>query len=616
MVAAFDRLIEMPRPGDHVYIHYSGHGGRTPTRFPQLKGPDGLDEALVPIDIGSPTARYLRDIELAHLLRLMVDKGLIVTVVLDSCHSGGATRGAGDAASRGLGVVDTTPRSPESLVATDVVLTDTWRTLTAGAPRGFALGSDWLPEPKGYVLLAACRPSEQAFEYAFDGQDRHGALTYWLLDALRHVGPRFTYKLLHDRVVANVHSQFERQTPQLYGEGSRVVFGAVHLEAAYAVNALRADAAAGRVLLNTGLAQGVRQGALFAVYPAGTTDFSRREARLALVELIDIGATESWADIVERFAGMAAIEPGAQAVPVDPGAIRLRRTVRFVTPPDIAPTVDHANAQAAARAAIAQEGHGWVELVRDGDTADYQVAITPEAIYDIRDPAGFPFPNLRPPIAVADADGAERLVRRLVHLSRYQAVLQLDNYDTISPLAGRLTVELFRAQPGYQPGDRPAPQPLDEPGNTPTLAVGDWLFMCVRNASPEVLNVVVLDLEPGWGISQVYPSRRDTDFMPIDPSRKEWLPLQANLPEGYVEGSDILKVLATVGTASFRWLELPPLDRPLAQRAQNRGRSRNGLEQLLADVAAEHLVTRELRPAANPSWEWTTAQAQVRIRRF
>ena len=49
------------------------------------------------MDIGKLDARYLRDVELAHLLSAMVAKGLVVTVVLDSCHSGGATRGTDEA---------------------------------------------------------------------------------------------------------------------------------------------------------------------------------------------------------------------------------------------------------------------------------------------------------------------------------------------------------------------------------------------------------------------------------------------------------------------------------------------------------------------------------------
>ena len=71
----------------------------------------------MPTDIGNSEARYLRDVEMYYLLKAMVDKGLEVTVVLDSCHSGGATRGLGGAATRGIASIDTTPRPTVSLVA-------------------------------------------------------------------------------------------------------------------------------------------------------------------------------------------------------------------------------------------------------------------------------------------------------------------------------------------------------------------------------------------------------------------------------------------------------------------------------------------------------------------
>src|SRR5262249_25090066 len=94
MVNAFKKVTEMASQGDQVYVHYSGHGGRTPTIVPRVKGSKALDETLVPIDIGNQSARYLRDVEIARLLKAMVDKGLVVTVVLDSCHSGGTARAA------------------------------------------------------------------------------------------------------------------------------------------------------------------------------------------------------------------------------------------------------------------------------------------------------------------------------------------------------------------------------------------------------------------------------------------------------------------------------------------------------------------------------------------
>ncbi len=84
--------------------------------------------ALVPTDIGKPTSRYLHDIELAALLQRIVDKGLVVTVVLDSCHSGGTTRvGESDIRGADRETVDTMPRPTDSLVASAEDLAKTWQ---------------------------------------------------------------------------------------------------------------------------------------------------------------------------------------------------------------------------------------------------------------------------------------------------------------------------------------------------------------------------------------------------------------------------------------------------------------------------------------------------------
>src|SRR5256885_463580 len=85
MIAALKGLGSVARPGDQVYIHYAGHGGRADTIVPEKKGADGIDEALVPTDIHDPNAQYLRDVELAVLFRRLADKGLRLSVVLDSC---------------------------------------------------------------------------------------------------------------------------------------------------------------------------------------------------------------------------------------------------------------------------------------------------------------------------------------------------------------------------------------------------------------------------------------------------------------------------------------------------------------------------------------------------
>ena len=609
MVRAFERLGEVARRGDQVYIHYSGHGGRTTTIVPNIKGPNGKDESLVPTDIGDEEGRYLRDVEIARLLRNLADKGLVVTVVFDSCHSGGATRGLGVRV-RSVDAVDDRPAPENSLVAPLEELAETWLEVTAGGTRNVSHGSGWLPEPQGYVLLAACRPSELAHESVFEGNESNGALTYWLLDSLETLGLNVTYKQVHDRIVAKVHGQFERQTPQLQGEGDRVLFGRGRVRPEYAVTVMKVEGEKGRLLLATGQAQGMRKGAQFAVYALGASDFTRLDQRVALAAITELGATESWADYEELRP--TPIEQGAQAVLINPASVKLVRRVRLLEPEGEAASVDGRKALDDLRGAM--QGAGWVELAEGDFPADYQVTVNREGEYAILDRSGAPICRLRPAVAVSEPRAAAKVVSRLVQLSRYHATLDLDNRDLLSPLTGKLLVELVGVQKEYDPAEAPEPQPFNAPGNTPIIHVGEWTFLRVRNNSSRVLNVVAMDLQPDWGVSQVYPAGQDW-HAPLDPGREVVIPLQGGLPEGYEEGADVIKVIATCGSANFHWLELSALDRPAIQRGMRRSLDSDPIEALLQALAAEKPATRNLNPASFPSREWVTAQMEVRVKR-
>lgn len=612
MITGFKKISDTALPGDQVYIHYCGHGGRTTTQYPGLKGEKGIDEALVPMDIGNSEARYLRDIEMAYLLKSMVEKGLVVTILLDCCHSGGATRGKGGAGVRGIGTIDTTPRPEESLVASHVELTETWQDLSSATTRNIKPASGWLLEPTGYVLLAACRASEFANEYAFDGTESNGALTYWFLDSLKQMGAGLTYKQVHDHVVAKIHGQFEQQTPQLQGEGNRVVFGSEHVQPHYAVNVMQVDSASQRVLLNAGQVQGMRKGIQFAIYPPSTTDFTQTDQRLALVDIAELGATDSWSRITKQLRSDP-IEQGAQAVMLDPSTSRLRRTVCLVRQDDdiIPSTIDQNDALERIDQALAQSGSGFVTLAEEGKPADYQVAVNSAFEYEIWDPSGKEIKNLRPALRMDDGNAPFKVVQRLIHLTKYRNVNELDNNDIYSPLANKLVVELTGVQQDYDPVDRPEPQPFIDSGNTPMLNAGEWTFLRIMNKSLKILNITVLDLQPDWGINQIYP-RGSGSFEPLDPGQSILLPLEASLPAGYTEGTDLIKVFATLGTTNFRWLELPALDQPVTG-AVTRGGPANPLEELLAAVTAQDPKTRNLNPAAYPSWEWVTAQVEARV---
>lgn len=621
MVAAFDKLTALARPGDQVYIHYSGHGGRTPTLFPKLKGEQGLDESLVPTDIGKLGTRYLRDVEMLYLLKAMTDQGIIVTLVLDSCHSGGAIRGMGGGAVRGISSVDTTKRPTDSLVATHEALSQTWLGATSSKTRNIQSTSGWLPEMKNYVLLAACRANELANEYAFDGQERNGALTYWLLDALKQNGSGLNYRMLYNRIVAKVHAKFVEQTPQLEGEGNREIFGSNHVQSQYAVNVLKVDMAKKRVLLNTGRTQGISRGTQFAIYQA-KADFNRTDDRLAIVEVSEPKEIETWANIVELLKEDE-IREGSQAVLIGVG-IRMRGKVRLVRQKNLLPDIDQESALRRLENEItkdedASSQNKWVRLTVKDEPADFQVAINEHGEYEIWDPDGKVVPNLRPHIKVTDVNSAHNAFRRLVHLTKYRNIRLIDNTDPGSTLARKLVVELGSRQP---PEEGDGLGTFGEPFGIRSrpISVDEVVFLRVKNISKKAVNVTVLDLQPDWGISQVYPtvdedSGEAKDYELLEPGEENALliPLKGYLPEGYQEGTDIIKVIAAVDGTSFRWLELPALDQPQT-RSIIRGPA-NPLEELLTAFASDQLTRQVVNISAPKGKNWATAEVEVRVRR-
>jgi hypothetical protein len=428
---------------------------------------------------------------------------------------------------------------------------------------------------------------------------------------LQDIGPGLSYKVLHDRILAKIHGRFERQTPQLQGEGDWAVFGSDCVETYYAVPVMQIDQPNRRLLLGAGQAHNLRKGAQFAIYPHGITDFKALEKRRAVVEIAQLGSIDSWATIPEQLSTNT-IEQGDQAVLLGTGSIKLAGKVALVHQDALPPTIDQEAALQSVKEALAK--NGWVEVAAKDEPLDYQVALNQQSEYEIWDQTGQPISNLRPVLQISNKNAAVTMASRLVHLTKYHTIKQLANHDQMSPLARRLIVELLGKQTEYDPADVPEPQPFEDPGRTPILREGEWTFVRIRNDSPQILNVTVLDLQPDWGVKQVYPSGPGDYFVSLDPGQEQILPLQGLLPALCKEGTDTVKVFATTGTTNFRWLELPSLDKPLKRGLEVRSKSPgNPLEQMLAAVAADQPPTRHLIPAAYPSQEWVTAQVEVRV---
>ncbi len=86
-------LVRSTKPGDKVFIYYSGHGSQLPDDNGDEK--DGLDETLSPINTTKDGKNQITDDEFGAILAKMSDRDL--TVIIDSCHSGTISRGVASA---------------------------------------------------------------------------------------------------------------------------------------------------------------------------------------------------------------------------------------------------------------------------------------------------------------------------------------------------------------------------------------------------------------------------------------------------------------------------------------------------------------------------------------
>jgi hypothetical protein len=83
--AAFDWLFDGVKEGDHLFIHYSGHGGSV--RDPSRKEADGKNETLCNCDY-EKVGEIIDDELNIRLLKRAIELGVHLFVITDSCHSG------------------------------------------------------------------------------------------------------------------------------------------------------------------------------------------------------------------------------------------------------------------------------------------------------------------------------------------------------------------------------------------------------------------------------------------------------------------------------------------------------------------------------------------------
>src|SRR6266511_267824 len=182
-------LVEQAQRDDVALFFYAGHGSRV--RNSRTDEPDGMDEALVPEDSykGMPD---IRDKELSRLFNVALDKGVSLTVIADSCHSGSIARGL--------------PRPGKYRY-----LPPDYRDVADppdGAPH---------PEERGALVFSAAQDDQLAGEMSDDSGNSHGAFSLALFKTLQTASPTMAAQDVFLKVKALMQSEGRMQEPVIAG---------------------------------------------------------------------------------------------------------------------------------------------------------------------------------------------------------------------------------------------------------------------------------------------------------------------------------------------------------------------------------------------------------------
>jgi hypothetical protein len=262
LAAMQDWLVDRASPGDVSVFYYAGHGSLvTNSRSAE---PDLRDETIVPWDAraGAPD---IRDKELARFFNAAAAK-VRLTVILDSCHSGGASRGLAAAAVRRI----------------------------APDPSADSADPDRPPDPvdAGALFLAAAQDFQPAKEASEEGRD-HGAFSSALLRVLRTQPVNASAEAVFLATRAVLQTVVADQEPVLRGTAARKrqpLFATTEDQGIKIALAVKGD----ELLVQAGFALGVGPGSILKPVRVG-------QPRLRITRIRDAATSE--AEVVAGEAG-------------------------------------------------------------------------------------------------------------------------------------------------------------------------------------------------------------------------------------------------------------------------------------------------------------------------
>jgi hypothetical protein len=538
-------------PDTLLFIHYSGHGDRVDTRYPDKKT-GNYDEVLCTLD------EPLTDVEVDGLLDGLAKQKLAVLVVLDCCHSGGADRDDGQGAIR-------CPSQPAQ---------HAWVKSSDRGDRNAVVSESWFYRGRSHNLLAACQPHEFARERQDDNGSVVGVMSYFLYKALRNLqasSQPVTYgKLMeHLESLCGGIGSLSRQQPMHLGDRTRLLFGKDTDQAS--IEGLHAGIIRVReqsIILDKGSVHGIGLGDRFRLYASD-------QSRFGLLAAGARHAAEAQVDCVKSLAARATILNNPDRTPERGWFARLAKRAN--------PPIVYFSANDHQNNAISRLRETWERLtsIPAGPPADLRFLLGSGA------PAQEP-PALRielredgtilrfldgsstamehvPELRLDDEDIAKKLVYLLPHLCSY---LRLANLGSVT---GHRPAYTFTVRSK----DMVDPEEL-EPAKESTGAPLAYYDVDFQNDSGFPLYLTIFNLGPAYGVEQIFPSQGASSFAISPGDRIQTITLGIQAPELLKDASkqpgfrmrDTFKAFITTVEAHFGQYVQPDLESWSEWRAQ------------------------------------------------
>ncbi|MBW4670377.1 MAG: caspase family protein [Cyanomargarita calcarea GSE-NOS-MK-12-04C] len=590
---------------DVVLFYYAGHGSSegSPEVFWAEK-PDRKIETLVCYDSRTEKGQDLADKELNYLIEQVAILNPHILTILDCCHSGTATRDP------------------------DVIERQTSGDLNVRELKDFIFPAEWLDRrlssnyklPR-HIAIAACRSHQTAKEYIGSDGKQRGAFSYFLTEALQRTNGSLSYTDLVQDINALITGKVRDQSPQIEAqpEDIRQTFlgGATGERANYFTLSYDKQIYHNWVI-NGGVLHGVLPSSngetLLAIFPQGSTTEQLRQISNAIcpAKVSEVMTEASKVELLDGSTYLSQEEPYwavVTDVPLpqlkvyflgdDAGVVLARQALLSADENKPSLFVTEAESDVLPNYYLeATKGQYWIKQVSDKHPI---VAPIPE----ILDTQGY------------TRQGADKIIKRLEHIARWQNILELKTPATSQVKADDVEMEVIVTS-----GDNQSDSSLvnSEMCALYTFKENNWspprVKIKITNNSEQDLYFQIVELAGSYAIeipqffverSSLRLPKKSSIGSTIEGKKLKYVIPKIYLDSGITEYSSIFKLIISTREFNASLLEQPGLDSP-PTRNLSRGLS-GALNRLMNKVYSRETEPDEEEYIAN----WISKSVKVTV---